>query len=144
MKQIVQLKQFLIKDIGGGMMVKLSLTAVFILILCGVVMAEGYETKIVFVPEHNSTSLEDSLRFDLELRYKEIPNAMKMYMDLGMKKIRAFTYDLNELTKEGWEIKDSRRVWIDIDYDDNPDYYEWGTEYTLQRRIQEKKKGWLW
>ena len=52
-------------------------------------------------------------------------------------KIDACVFDLNKLTRDGWEIKASSRVWQDFNDNGNPDSYEWGTEYTLQ-----KKKGW--
>ena len=53
-----------------------------------------------------------------------------------IEKIDHFVYDLNELTMQGWEIKSTRRVWVDLNDDDITGKCEWGTEYILQRKIQ--------
>ncbi|MBI5047710.1 MAG: hypothetical protein HZB54_01990 [Deltaproteobacteria bacterium] len=52
--------------------------------------------------------------------------------------------NINEITKEGWEIKATRRAWGDIWLDEKPEDFEWGTEYTLQRplRFKEIKEFW--
>lgn len=104
---------------------------VCMLLMASVSFAGGYETKTVFVPSNSKSIL-------LEWANRQaLPDRAKM-------KIERFVFDLNALTKEGWEIKATDRRWDDIN--DNGDLdsgYEWGTIYTLQRLIPEpKKKGW--
>jgi hypothetical protein len=53
-----------------------------------------------------------------------------------LKKVDSFVFDLNTLSMQGWEIKSSRRAWVDINDDEIAGACEWGTEYILQRKLQ--------
>jgi len=101
--------------------------------------AGGYETMVVFVPSMSESELRTTVKESYERRYKEYAARI---MPAAMAKIDKCVFDLNTLTREGWEIKTSRRAWKDINGDGEPNSYEWGIEYTLQKKIEEKKKGW--
>lgn len=47
--------------------------------------------------------------------------------------------DINSVTKQGWEVKSSRRAWLDIWANNEIDDFEWGTEYVLQKPIPNQK-----
>lgn len=96
--------------------------------------AGGFETKIVFVPGTSESELRSAVRESYERRYKGFSDKL---VGGAMAKIDACIFDINTLTRDGWEIKASRRAWQDFNGNGEPNYYEWGTEYTLQ-----KKKGW--
>ena len=98
--------------------------------------AGGFETKIVFVPETSESELRSSVREFYKKRFKGFAVADK-FISSAMAKIDGYVFDLNTLTRDGWEIKASRRARQDFNGSGEPNYYEWGTEYTLQ-----KKKGW--
>ena len=108
------------------MVVFLSLVAV------PISYAGGFETKIVFVPDKSKSELQSAVRESMEKQWKGL------FLDQAMANIDASIFDINELTRGGWEIKSVRRAWKDFNNSGSPDYYEWGKEYTLQK----KNKGW--
>lgn len=131
-------------------MKKTILTLVFVVFLASWVYAGGFETRIVFVPDYSKYGKEQLIATTtgmIELWYNDSSDSVKniirkglytepldFYINEKLKMLDTFTYNLNALTEKGWEIKTSRRAWTDLNYNHEPDDFEWGTEYTLQRK----------
>jgi hypothetical protein len=123
--------------------------------------SSSYETQVVFVPDMKQNDIEscaielarggspaELFRMAIEDIRMGVPKGkgrvdiidknFEANKEKIVKQAQLFTYNLNKLSNDGWEIKTSRRVWIDLNENGSPNECEWGTEYTLQ-----KKKG-LW
>lgn len=131
-----------------------SILSILLFLLTATTACTGsYETKTVFVPDRSESALEAESerilkRIETEgrkytpgsLRAIRVPSTIATER-LALKKILySFTFNLNELTRDGWEIKSSRRANV---YFGKARMYvkyghsEWGYEHILQ-----KKNGW--
>lgn len=99
-----------------------------------------YETMIVFIPDASREKL-------LSLVPAEIIDAISKGephtdMNIAYDNINnKYIYNINKITKQGWEIKATRSGWVDMDGDKYTDTdFEMGIEYTLQHKIVKKKQ----
>lgn len=108
---------------------------VMILSLCLIVFSalsfagekfQRFETRTVFVPDIPKEMLADWIRagWDAEAikKFAESETGKKITLKEAnaiLKKeaeaiVSPFVDDINQLTKEGWEIKSARRAWVDF------------------------------
>lgn len=181
---------------------KKTLLGIIFLLIAKLCLAEGYETKTVFVldvypgPNELGRILSDCVRgteeeddtekikamieaslivYKAELDYQATPINTKKPTPTDAKKImkraeaqlrevellteaieedavcrRRISYyfdnlardvisDINSVTNQGWEIKSSRRAWMDLWANQEIEDFEWGTEYVLQRPMKKEK-----
>lgn len=117
----------------------LCIVVILSLLVAPATHAGGYDTKVVFVPNTSAADLRSIVEDSYKRRYKKDADS---FLPSALAKIDTCVFDLNTLTRDGWEVKTSRRAWKDFNGNGEPNSYEWGTEYTLQKKIEEKKKGW--
>ncbi|MBI5101392.1 MAG: hypothetical protein HZB33_06110 [Nitrospirae bacterium] len=116
----------------------LRIVVIFSLLVAPVAYAGGFETKIVFAPDVTEPRLRSIMtnHYKKGFPYSSPEETDKMIAEDMAKIVAECVFDLNKLSRDGWEIKASRRVWRDFSNDGEPDSYEWGTEYTLQKKIE--------
>lgn len=98
----------------------------------------------------NDTKYRSAFKLHMDAQFKEgdlFEEAMSEKSALCRRKISYFFHsladvalDINKLTKEGWEIKSTRRAWIDLWANKEIEDFEWGTEYILQKPIPNQKR----
>ena len=118
------------------------------LVLSSVAWGQGYETKTVFVPDASKQDIYDIAKESKKRQFNTGGNKdtiESLASNYASVVANSYIYDINKETKQGWEIKSTRRAWVDIYKSGNQNYF-WGTEYVLQRPIKQptKPKGWLW